>query len=255
MNRAEIETLAGPDDLSNHAFSYGTLDDAAIALLGFQRTKQVSKKSRQAWMQGNTEPMLAEAHSRGAEIFVGALLEIYQEYIPLKQKLDEIGFRPSAVIDVGCGQALPNLFVHSDFGPEFTLIDIERTDKQYHFFEDEGSGYASLESAREMLVDNGLNAEKIRIINPRKSPEDMYRISGDMLTSYYSCGFHYPIDEYADLMVQTLDDGGVVVFDVRKKYYHRNPDNLSRVLAAGAVDEVYEDERSIRLMLHREQRD
>lgn len=249
LDRVEINTLATPEDVSTLDFSRAVLSDQAIALLGFQRTKQVSKHSREAWIAGDTAPMLTEARDRGAEIFDGALHEIYCEYKPLKDHLDTIGFKPTSVIDIGCGQALPDLFVHRDFKPRFTLIDIEETDEQYHFFKEEGSGYASLQDAYDMLVDNGVTATKIKTINPRKTPEKMAGVTGDMLTSYYSCGFHYPVDEYADLMVQTIEDGGAVVLDLRKRYLRRKPGALPHVLNAGTVEEIYEDARSFRIMV------
>lgn len=251
LDRAEIDTLATPDEVSAFEFSGAVLDDDALTLLGFQRTKQVSKRSREAWMAGDPAPMLAEVKARGREIFEGALHEIYCEYKPLRKHLHAIDFKPTSVIDIGCGQALPDLFLSRDFKPRFTLVDIEETEEQYHFFKKEGSGYANLGTARDLLVENGTPASGIKVINPRKTPDEITDVTGNMLTSYYSCGFHYPIDEYADLMVRTLEKGGVVVLDLRKKYLRRKPGALPDVLQAGELHEIYEDARSVRVLLRR----
>lgn len=248
-NRAKINSLASREEVSNLNFSSASLNNQALALLGFQRTKQVSKRSREAWIEGHTAPMLAEVQARGAEIFDGALHEILCEHKPLKEQLYAIGFEPKAVIDIGCGQALPDLLLHYDYDPAITLIDIEHTDNQYHFFSQEGSGYASLQVACDMLVENGVPETKVKAVNPRKTPEKMVDVTGDMVVSFYSCGFHYPVDDYADLMIQTLGKGGVVVLDLRKRYLKRKTGELRRVLDAGEVHEIYEDTRSFRMMV------
>lgn len=249
LDRIEIDTLATAQDVSALDFSHAALSDQAIAYLGIQRTKQISRKSRAAWMEGDPAPMLEEARARREDIFNGALQEICCEYIPVQQQLATIGFAPTSVIDIGCGQALPDLFLHADFKPRFTLVDIEQTDAQYHFWAAEGSGYASLDDARALLKENGVAATKIKTINPRKTPRKMDGVTGDMLISFYSCGFHYPIDDYADLMVETVRNGGVVVLDLRKKYLRRKPDPLARLLGAGNAVELYEDPRSFRYMI------
>ena len=249
LDRVDINQLATPTDISKLNFSHAALDEHALALLGFQRTKQVSKNAREAWVNGDAAPMMNEVQERGDEIFTGALHEIYCEHLAMKNQLDAIGFKPKSVIDIGCGQALPDLFLHHDFAPRFTLIDIEHTDHQYHAFHKDGSGYASLQGARDMLVENGVATTKVKTINPRKTPKRMSSVKGDMLVSFYSCGFHYPIDDYADLMLQTLNSGGVLVLDLRKRYLRRNAGELPRVLAAGEAHEIYEDARSYRMMI------
>lgn len=249
LERIAVDTLASFKDTGKMGFSDSTLSNTSIALLGFQRTKQISPASRKAWMAGNSAPLLGEARARRRDIFDGALLEAYREYLPLKKYLDEIGIAPKSVIDIGCGQALPDLFLHQDFEPEFTLVDIEQSSEQYHFWSVEGSGYADLADARALLHDNGVAKTKVIAINPAKDPGAMQGIRADMVTSYYSCGFHYPIDDYADLMAQTLARKGLVCLDLRARYYRRRPDALARILDAGEVTELYKDERSTRLVV------
>jgi len=152
-------------------------------------------------MNGNPAPLRAEAETQRSEIFEGALLEIYQEYLPLRDQLKALKIPPKRVIDIGCGQAINDLFLHRDFKPHFTMVDIEHTPDQYHQWSNQGSGYASLDNAKALLHANGVAKTKVVVINPRKTPEALERLTGDLITSLYSCGFHYPVDEYMPSLI------------------------------------------------------
>jgi hypothetical protein len=126
MNRAEVDALADFADLDALKLRFDSIDDWACALLGFQRTKQISRRSRVDWEARKTETLLEEVKTRKESIIRGALLEIYQEYLPLKAALMPRAIK--SVGDIGCGQGINNLFLHHDFKPKFTLVDIEETD-------------------------------------------------------------------------------------------------------------------------------
>lgn len=249
LDRDTVDTLASAEDVDAMGLSHAAMSDDAIAFLGFQRTKQISKQSRKSWEAGNPVPLRQEARDRRDEIFAGAVLESYREYLPLRDYLAAQDIRPKSVIDIGCGQAIPDLFLQRDFKPRFTLIDIERTDDQYHMWADSGAGYASLADAKALLHDNGAAQTKVTTINPLKDPGALEGLAADMVVSFISCGFHYPVDDYADLMVQTIEAGGVVCLDLRRRYLRRRPEGLDRVLSAGTMDVLYDDARSHRVAI------
>ncbi|WP_170599341.1 hypothetical protein [Ruegeria arenilitoris] len=249
LDRQTLETLASERDVDALGISNDILPDSVIALLGFQRTKQISKQAREAWMAGNRAPLVAEVVERRSAIFNGALLEIFREHIPLRRYLAEREIRPKSIVDIGCGQALPTLFLLRDHSPKLTLVDIEHTDEQYHSWARSGSGYSSLAHARDLLVHNGADPREVETLNPQKNPNDMAQVSGDLVTSFYSCGFHYPVDDYIDLMVQTISGGGSVCLDLRKRYLRRRPAPLDRLLSAGRMVTLYEDPRSYRVVV------
>lgn len=249
LTRADIDTLDVAADVAAMGISDAAVPPEVLALLGMQRTKQISPTSRRAWQAGNPDPLLIEARDRGHQIFQGALLETYREYIPLRDFIHARGFRPRQVIDIGCGQAISDLFLCRDFNPLINLIDIEETEEQYHFWADTGAGYASLDSAVAMLRDNGVPAGKITAVNPRLDAQALRAVRGNLLISFYSCGFHYPVDVYARMMTRTVERGGIVCLDLRKSYVHEAPGKLPRVLDSGEVHILYEDPRSVRIAL------
>jgi len=246
LDRIAIDQYATDEDVTSLGFKTRTLSDNAVALIGFQRTKTISRRSRRAYMAGDPAPLLQEASERRDAILTGALREAACEYQPVKAHLDAIDFKPKSVIDIGCGQAIPDLFFHRDFKPRFTLVDIEQTHARDH---SGASGYASLACAKALLHDNGAAKTKVTAINPRTDPAAMEGLKADMLISFYSCGFHYPVDDYTDLMVQTITEGGLVCLDLRKRYLRRRPEPLARVLDAGTMTELFEDPRSFRVVV------
>ncbi|GAB4533252.1 MAG: hypothetical protein Tsb0024_02500 [Ruegeria sp.] len=249
LDRHTLGTLASEQDVKAFGFTDDTLPDAVIALLGFQRTKQISKHAREAWMVGNRAPLMAEVVERRSEIFNGALLEVLQEHIPLRRFLAERKIQPRSIVDIGCGQALPTLFLLRDHSPKLTLVDIEHTDEQYHSWARSGSGYSSLTHARDLLVNNGADPREVETLNPLNSRNAMAQVRGDLVTSFYSCGFHYPVDDYSELMVETISAGGTVCLDLRKRYLRRRPAPLDRLLSAGRMVTLYEDPRSYRVVI------
>lgn len=249
IDRTAIAQLADFSDLETLNLRSDTIDDRACALLGYQRTKQISRKSRLTWESGNPKELLSEVAKRKGEIIRGAFLEIYQEYLPLKTLLKSrtIG----SVCDIGCGQGINNLFLQHDFAPRFALVDIEETDDQYHFWAAEGSGYASLDSAKALLIENGVSAKKVTAINPNNSPWGQNGQGFDLVTSLFSCGFHYPVDPYIALFLDTIDNGGAVCLDLRNRYFRRGGDAIDSLKNAGDITVVFEDNRSSRYLFHK----
>ena len=244
LDRAAINNLP-TEELARLDLKTETLANADVMLIGFQRTKQISKASRQAWETGDTAPMAAEVDTRHQAIIEGALAEIWQEYLPLRDYLNSEGLRPTHVADVGCGAAINDLFLAHDFDCSFTLIDIEETPTQYHGWADSGAGYASLDSAQALLRANGVTESTA--INPKQSPDAVADVKADLATSLYSCGFHYPVDGYLDLFGRVIGSGGTVVLDLRGRYYRRRQGGLAQLLDMGNVTELYHDERSVRV--------
>ncbi len=244
LDRPAIQELP-TDELAELGLKTHTLDDTDVMLIGFQRTKQISKQARKAWEAGDTAPMAAEVAQNRDRIIAGALAEIWREYLPLRDYLKAEGLRPAHVADIGCGAGINDLFLASDFNCAFTLIDIEETPAQYHGWADSGSGYASLASATALLGENGIS--DVTAINPEKTPDAVAGVTADLATSLYSCGFHYPVDGYLDLFQRVISGGGAVILDLRGRYYRRRPDGLARLLDSGRVSEIYHDERSVRV--------
>ena len=108
------------------------------------------------------------------------------------------------------------------------LIDIEDTRSQNHGFNYEGSGYASLASTKNFLVNNGLPRETIKICNPRI--HNIPKFKFDLLISLYSMGFHYPCNEYVDFIIKNSSVNSKIIYDKRRNVSDIGHDQLQNKL-------------------------
>ena len=235
-------------DLRSSDLSFKTLSDEDVALIGYQRTDYVQAASRKAWDTGDRAPLMAEVQSNRSAILAGVAENIRQEMEELSTALKAVGQFPKQIVDIGCGAGIADIFLAHEFGAEVTLVDIETTEHQYHGFNSQGSGYASLPAAKQLLAENGVLAAQT--INPQKDSGAIKNLAPDLVMSLISCGFHYPIDDYAELMFATLKRGGAVCLDLRAHYERRGTEALRTLLDAGNVGQIEPtDPRRRRLLI------
>lgn len=223
------------------------LSHRGMMLMGYQRTGHVSRRARLAWEAGDPGPMDAEIRARRDQVFADVVQAITMEHRPVRSFLHRLGLSPRHVIDIGCGAAVGDALLKQDFALRATLIDIEETPEQYHFWSETGAGYASLDEARRFLLANGYRPDEVTTINPRTSPGAMAGLSADLVTSLFSCGFHYPVTDYVDLMLDTLRQGGTVILDLRGRYLAAPDAALARLIDAAEMHLLLEMPKSQRV--------
>ncbi len=165
-----------------------------------------------AWNAGDLGPIKAVIADMGPEIALRAAGVIHAEYQALKPVL--AGLRPKRCADIGCGYALFDLFLARDFGTELLLIDLESNERRHFGFQAEGAAYSSLAVAQQFLVDNGVAAKDIRLLNP-KTTDAAAAGPVDLAVSFLSCGFHYPVGLYMPFFERAVSGGGAVIVDLR----------------------------------------
>jgi methylase of polypeptide subunit release factors len=73
-----------------------------------------------------------------------------------------------------------------------------------------------MEGTRETLVDNGVNSEKLFTYEVSESSlQEIQSNKFDVIISLLSCGWHYSIENYIDLIKKSLNKDGVVILDIR----------------------------------------
>ncbi|HEX6120100.1 MAG TPA: hypothetical protein VFZ03_11700 [Dongiaceae bacterium] len=119
------------------------------------------------------------------------------------------------VVSIGAGNGILELLMMRRMPVKaLLLVDIEESDVHQHGFAPHGSGYASLRATKDFLIANGIDADSILVCNPRT--ESLSIFPCDLIMSILSMGFHYPCDEYAGFILQSLQNGGQAVFDKRR---------------------------------------
>jgi len=128
------------------------------------------------------------------------------------------------LLDIGCGFAWESRWLNEKYGTELWLLDGDASNnvnkpetasygnwntdsselKFYHTFEFLDSKLQQLGTKNYHLVD----ANNINI------PDD---VKFDVITSWLSCGHHYPVATYIDLMKKHSHAGTRIVLDIRTK--------------------------------------
>ncbi len=193
---------------------FGAEDLVNIILQRSEVLYDVPRSGRviRAWNAGDDAPIRAEVDRLGDEIARRAAGVIHAEYRSLAPAL--LAHPPRRVADIGCGYALFDLFIAQDTKASVLLIDIETNDRRHFGFAEEGAAYSNLSVARRLLLANGIAEDRITTLNPATqdlgATEDV-----DLVVSFLSCGFHYPVTSYASYFRDKVLPGGAILLDLR----------------------------------------
>ncbi len=167
-----------------------------------------------AWSEGNDAPLMRLAHGMGESLARRAAGFIHAEYRAVAPQLAAL--KPARIADIGCGYGFFDLFAARDLGASVLLIDLEQNDRRHFGFQPDGAAYSSLAKARQLLQSNGIDADRIETLNPRDT-DPLAAKPVDLVVSFLSCGFHYPVDHYLDFLDKVLRPGGAAIFDLRTR--------------------------------------
>jgi SAM-dependent methyltransferase len=128
---------------------------------------------------------------------------------------------PTAILDIGCGLAWESRMFNEKYGSELWLIDgdvinndlkdHEATDATYHGSSNGFLYYNSLDRLDRELKKLGTTDYTLLDCNNLEIPD----IKFDLITSWLSCGFHYPVSTYAAIIKKHSHKDTRVVFDLR----------------------------------------
>lgn len=151
------------------------------------------------------------------------------EYIERKQKnfqlIDQYFNRPfEKILDIGCGKAYESREFYKKYGSELWLIEGDSKKNylksnnastgKYRSKADEFLHYFPLEDIKKELDQLGTGNYKLLDSLNIQIPGD---IKFDLITSYLSCGYHYPISTYKNLIKKHSDKNTILVFDIRNR--------------------------------------
>lgn len=206
MQTPKIVTPASDVDFS-------MFDDADVANMILQRSEVADARQQiRDWLGGNDAPLQKYARENRESILPKILEVARRECESFVESTDDL--EPDKIADIGCGYAFADLFLYRRYKSDIVLIDIEHSEDRHFGFSRSAAGYANLDKAFEFLIKNGVPKKKITLINPNQK-----KTSGigmvNLAISLSSCGFHFPVDTYAELFTSQISKGGAVVLDVR----------------------------------------
>ncbi len=177
-----------------------------------------------------------ECKFRGRRIKELYQQEIEEEFATFK---DSIPRQVNSMLDIGCGLAGMDICINRELrkpGMKFHLLDKTRVEGDvFYRFEEKGAFYNSLDITKDFLIRNGINKENISIYEANAKNEIPIDGNVDLIISIASWGFHYPVDIYLEQAFEILEDGGVLIIDVRN-----DTDGYNRICSKfGKIKEIY----------------
>jgi hypothetical protein len=125
------------------------------------------------------------------------------------------------ILDIGCGKAYESREFNKKYNSELWLIEgnsknnyQEVKSGKYHHSATEFAQYFPIDTIKNQL--NDLETKNYHLIdcNDINIPDN---IKFDLITSYLSCGYHYPISTYKDIIKKHSHPDTKLVFDIRNR--------------------------------------
>jgi hypothetical protein len=137
---------------------------------------------------------------------------------------------PKRILDIGCGLAWESRLFNQTHGSELWLIDGDTKNNDtklpsaatgaFHTDPNEFLYYYPLQRLNDELIKLGTKNYHLIDCNNIQIDEG---IKFDLITSWVSCGFHYPSSTYRDLILKHSHADTKIIFDIRIKRKKSNP--------------------------------
>ena len=156
--------------------------------------------------------------SSGDEINNALTLMMLKDYNMIK---DYLPAKINNSLDIGCGLGLIDIafFNHYDGKINLHLLDKTNTideNTSVRGFNKEYIFYNSMDSTKDTLVSNEVNENAISTYEVNSDNiEKLNQNKYDLIVSLLSCGWHYSLETYIDLIKSTLTPDGILILDIR----------------------------------------
>lgn len=128
---------------------------------------------------------------------------------------------PLKILDIGCGLAWESRHFYHKYGSELWLLDGDiknnttGTTGSYHTTADDFLFYHPLTDLDTEFKKANIQNYHLVDCNNINIPSD---VKFDLITSWLSCGFHYPVNTYRDLILKHSHENTKVIMDLRIRY-------------------------------------
>jgi len=123
------------------------------------------------------------------------------------------------VLDIGCGLGLIDIAIYKHYNSETNIHLLDKTQdlaegESIRGFNKEYTFYNSLDGSKETLITNGVAENKITTYEVGQH-QALNEVKFDLIISLLSCGWHYGLETYVDLIKNQLTDNGILILDIR----------------------------------------
>ena len=126
---------------------------------------------------------------------------------------------PNNILDIGCGLAFESEMFQKKYNCNLYLLDgdFENTqdrNRKVNYGDTETMAfYSKVNDLKESWNSRGLNYNFIDANTPILDTS----VTFDLVYSFESCGFHYPLSTYKDFLKKYTNKDTVFIFDIRRK--------------------------------------
>lgn len=158
-----------------------------------------------------------------------------KEYETIKNFLPS---NASNILDIGCGLAILDIFLAQNYEkPNFFLIDKNKVDLKIKYgFSKNYESYNNLNETKKILLANNILDEQIFLNNAEEKIDINKKM--DLVLSIKSMAFHYPLENYLDLLKRVCTKNTEFIFDISTERYQL--DSLSEYFEK--IDVIYEED-------------
>lgn len=127
---------------------------------------------------------------------------------------------PRSILDIGCGLAFESRDFNKKYGTELYLLDGDFNSNTTHNLRRKDFGpkgnmmyYTGLQSLKNFFDSQNVTNYHMVDADRTEIPQDK---KFDLICSWLSCGFHYPVDDYRDLIEKHSHANTKIIVDIRK---------------------------------------
>lgn len=130
---------------------------------------------------------------------------------------------PKQILDIGCGPAEHARMFQEKFDSELWLVEGDKRNNskklssavksKFRSSTEDFLYYWDLRELKEKL--DGYGLENYHLIDCERTQIIPTNTKFDLVCSWKSCGYHYPLNSYADLIKKHSHPGTVIVMDIR----------------------------------------
>ena len=146
--------------------------------------------------------------------------EFLKEFNSIKKYLPKSS---KNILDIGCGLGVINIFLNEYYSKKsnFTLIDKNYVDKKVVYgFKNNSESYNKLEITKDFLILNGFKTKQFQLVNADQN--FVTKKKYELIISLLSMGYHYPIENYIDIIKKVSTKNTKVIFDLSMEYNELN---------------------------------
>lgn len=138
---------------------------------------------------------------------------------------------PRRILDIGCGLAWESREFNKKYNTELWLLDGDVSSNEnknpeksnhgkWHDSPDTLLFYHSLDLLDQQFKEAGMSNYYLVDVNNIDISED---VKFDLITSWLSCGFHYPVSTYKNLILKHSHENTVIAMDLRLNKHTKMP--------------------------------